>query len=162
MSILVLGCSNLDRQDDGVAWHVLACLVKDYGFPNPETIDTDEYCEEKGIHFLYQLQLLPEIASELSNYDYAVFIDAHNGVVPNEVNLTVMDPVFQSSPLTHHLTVNSLLYIAQKLNGKYPKSILVSIRGYEFKFTQQLSPQTQELVPIAVNKIQDWIKSLPL
>ncbi len=160
MSILVLGYGNLDRQDDGVAWHILASLLREYGFPTPESIDIDEYDKEKGIHFLYQLQLLPEIASELSNYDHAIFIDAHNGVIPNEVDLIDVDPGFQSSPLTHHLTVNSLLYIAQNLNHKYPKSILVSIRGYEFKFTQNLSRQTQELVPIAVEKIQDWINSL--
>jgi len=159
MTLLVLGYGNLDRQDDGVAWHVLSQLMQVYGLPKPTSIDVDEYFKEKDIHFLFQLQLLPELAYDLDRYDYAVLIDAHTGAITNEVNVENVIPDFQSSPLTHHLTANSLLAISKQIHQKYPQAILVSIRGYHFTFTQQLSPQTSELVPIAVAKIEDWMNN---
>jgi hydrogenase maturation protease len=157
MTTLVLGYGNLDRQDDGVAWHVLGSLMKMYGHPIPDSIDIDTFDRQNDIYFYYQLQLLPELADDLSKYDGAVFIDAHTGSIPNELEIVTVNPSFQSSPLTHHLTVNSLLYIAQSINIKIPETLLVSIRGYEFKFSQQLSQKTRELVPIAANKIHKWI-----
>lgn len=157
MTTLILGFGNPDRQDDGVAWHVLRELMVSYGLPKPETLDIDDYQKEKDIHFVFQLQLLPEIADDLNKYDRAVFIDAHTGSVPLNVNVTDVKPEFQNSPLTHHLTANSLLAITQKIHNSYPMAVLVSIRGYDFAFSQELSSQTQELVGIAVTTIQNWI-----
>jgi hydrogenase maturation protease len=162
MTILVLGYGNLDRQDDGVAWHVLGNLMKTFGHPVPNSIDIDTLDQKNGIYFYYQLQLLPELADELFKYDRAVFIDAHTGAIPNDIEVVSITPSFQSSPLTHHLTVNSLLSIAQSINENVPDSILVSIRGFEFKFSQQLSQKAKELVPIAVDRIQKWIKETKL
>lgn len=158
MTVLVLGYGNLDRQDDGAAWHVLARIMEEVGLPRPDSIDVDMYFEDKDIHFLFQLQLLPEIAYDLDHYDFAVLIDAHTGAIPNKVNVEELSPKFQASPLTHHLTANSLLSIAQQMHGKYPKAILVSVRGYQFEFTQKLSSTTNELIPVAVGRIMEWLK----
>jgi len=158
MTTLVLGYGNPDRQDDGVAWHVLRELMKLYGHSIPDSLDIETLDPKNDIFFYYQLQLLPELADELNKYDRAVFIDAHTGAIPNDIEIATIKPSFQSSPLTHHLTVNSLLYIAQTINPKIPETILVSIRGYEFKFSQQLSQKTKELVPIAVDRIHQWLQ----
>lgn len=158
MTILILGFGNPDRQDDGVAWHVLRELMVSYGLPKPETLDIDDYHLEKGVHFLFQLQLLPEIADDLINYDRAVFIDAHTGAIPLQINVAELKPEFQNSPLTHHLTANTLLAITQNIHDSHPNSILISIRGYEFAFSQELSSETQSLVGIAVTTIQNWIR----
>ena len=157
LTILILGFGNPDRQDDGVAWHVLRELMVAYGLPKPVTLDIDDFLSDKSIHFQFQLQLLPEIADDLNKYDRAVFIDAHTGAVPLNVNVTEVKPEFQNSPLTHHLTANSLLAITQKIHNTHPNAILVSIRGYEFAFSQELSTQTNELVGIAVTTIKKWI-----
>jgi len=157
MTVLMLGYGNLDRQDDGIAWHILGELLLKYGHPYPESIDINTLDTKNDIHFFYQLQLLPEIADELSRYDRAVFIDAHTGDITEEIEVKRITPEFQSSPLTHHLTVNSLLFFAQSINIKVPDSILVSVKGYEFKFTQELSPRTKALVPVAANQIYKWV-----
>ncbi len=164
MTTLIFSFGNPDRQDDGVAWHVLAKLMQAYGHPYPNSIDIDERDPKNGLHFLFQLQLLPEIASDLNQYDHAVFIDAHTGAIPGEVQVAEVAPDFQSSPLTHHLTASSLLAIAKNMHGQYPSAVLVSIRGYEFGFSQELSQRTQNLVPVALEKIQSYlaiIKSNP-
>jgi hydrogenase maturation protease len=159
LTTLILGFGNPDRQDDGVAWHVLSELMTHYGLPKPESLDIDDFDPEKQVHFLFQLQLLPELADEINQYERAVFIDAHTGAVPLDVNIADVTPEFQKSPLTHHLTTSSLLAIARKIHNSYPQSILVSIRGYKFGFSQKLSPQTKILVGKAVNAIQNWIEN---
>lgn len=158
MNILVLGFGNPDRQDDGVAWHVLSELMTYFGLPKPQTLDIDTHTRDMHIHFLLQLQLLPELADDLDKYERAVFIDAHTGAVPLDVNLIEVTPAFQKSPLTHHMTVNSLLAIARELHHSSPESILVSIRGYEFGFSQELSSQTKLLISDAVDVIVNWIR----
>ena len=132
--------------------------MKLYGASIPDSLDIETLDPSNDIFFNYQLQLLPELADELNKYDRAVFIDAHTGAIPNDIEIATISPSFQSSPLTHHLTINSLLYIAQTINPKIPETILVSIRGYEFKFSQQLSQKTKELVPIAVDRIHQWLQ----
>lgn len=160
MTVLILGFGNLDRQDDGVAWHVLSELMQLHGLQKPVSIDIDEYSPDKEIHFLFQLQLVPEIADDLNQYDQVVFIDAHTGSVPSDINLVEILPEYQHSPLTHHLTAPSLLSITNQIYHKFPKSILVSIRGYQFNFSQELSPSTMSLVTLAVNKIEEWLINL--
>lgn len=159
MTTLVLGYGNLDRQDDGVAWHIVSELMGRYELQKPDSIDVDDYSSKFDIQFLFQLQLLPELADDLGKYSHVVFVDAHTGAVPNDVNIVEVTPDFQISPLTHHLTANSLISITQQIHHTYPCAILVSIRGYKFTFTQQLSPETAELVPFAVAKIQEWINN---
>jgi len=75
-----------------------------------------------------------------------------------QINVAELKPEFQNSPLTHHLTANTLLAITQKIHNSHPNSILISIRGYEFAFSQELSSETQKLVGVAVTTIQNWIR----
>lgn len=160
MTVLILGFGNLDRQDDGVAWYILSELMQRHGLQKPTTIDIDEYSPEKDIHFLFQLQLVPELADDLYQYDQAVFIDAHTGSVLSEINMAEISPEYQHSPLTHHLTAPSLLSITSQIYHKFPKSILISVRGYQFNFSQELSSFTMALIPLTVTKIEEWIVNL--
>lgn len=159
MKTLVIGYGNLDRQDDGVAWHVMSELMQKYGVEKPTDINIDINNPAKDVHFLYQLQLLPELADELADYDNVVFIDAHNGAMPSDIYFEELSPIFSISPLTHHLSANSLLSITNQIRHKYPNSILVSIRGFEFAFSQELSSRTATLVPAAVENIQEWMNN---
>jgi hydrogenase maturation protease len=158
MSGLIIGYGNPDRQDDGVAWHILAGILSAYGLAAPESIDIDEFVDNNRIHLLFQLQLLPELADVFDHYDFVIFIDAHTGSISNGIEIEEIQPDLQPSPLTHHLTPNRLLFIAQQLHGKFPRAILVSVKGYEFQFSQELSPQTAKLVSQAISTIQDWVK----
>ncbi len=105
----------------------------------------------------YLLQLVPEIADEFSGFDKVVFIDAHTGAVGEEIHLEQLSSHFQASPLTHHLTPASCLAIAAALHGDAPEALLVSVRGYQFGFENQLSPQTASLVPLAADAILKWL-----
>ncbi|PKN99596.1 MAG: hypothetical protein CVU42_07755 [Chloroflexi bacterium HGW-Chloroflexi-4] len=159
MKTLIYGYGNPDRQDDGVAWHVLREIMLHYDLPVSDELDVDFQDEERQIDYDFQLQLTPEIADDLDHYDRVCFIDAHTGAVPEEIHLEHVTANFQKSPLTHHLTAASLLAIADTLHQKVPETILVSIRGYEFAFDQSLSAITASLTRQAADIIIKWLEN---
>ena len=99
--------------------------------------------------------MTPELAETIAQYERVCFVDAHTGAVPHDVNVSAAE--FQASPLTHHLTPQSLLTFAQTLYGARPEAMLVSVRGYQFGFERTLSPLTAELAQRAAEVIVKWI-----
>lgn len=158
MKIFFLGYGNIDRQDDGVAWHIVQSLMNALNIPETINSDSEMPIVSGDYAFTCQLQLLPELVEEFAGYEKIVFIDAHTGNVPEDVHIEELSPEYQSSPLTHHMTPATLLSLAQIINKEIPPAILVSVRGYEFKFTRTLSGATQELITPAVHEILEWIK----
>lgn len=156
MRTLIFGYGNYDRQDDGVAWHVISELKSSLDLPNPERID-DDFDSTDDLVFIFQLQLTPELAESLVNFDRVCLIDAHTGAIPEDVRFSKLNPAFLHSPLTHHLTPEALLSIMQTIYQNTPETVLLSVRGHEFEFTQTLSYRTQQLVPQAVKLIRDWL-----
>ena len=154
---LVLGYGNPDRQDDGVAWHVLHALAIRLHLPAPDSYE-EEFPPNDRLDFAFTLQLTPEMAEQIAPYERVCFVDAHTGSIAAEVQLVAVAAQFQQSPFTHHLTAQSLLSMCQSLYEKTPQAALLSIRGHQFEFERQLSAETAALVPEAVEKILGWIE----
>jgi hydrogenase maturation protease len=155
---LILGYGNFDRQDDGVAWHVLAEVARRLGRTAPDSPEEEFTPDDGTLDLLFELQLTPELAESIALYDRVCFVDAHTGAVPHDVNRVVIDAEFQASPLTHHLTPQSLLTFAQTLYDARPEAMLVSVRGYQFGFERTLSPLTTQLAEEAAEKIVEWVR----
>jgi hydrogenase maturation protease len=155
---LLLGYGNPDREDDGVAWHILRALTIKLGLPAPDSYE-DEFSQSPQIDFEFHLQLTPEMAEDISGYEYVCFVDAHTGNIPEEVRLINVESDFQRSPFTHHLTAQSLLSICETLYKTKPDSVLLSVRGYQFLFSPVLSEQTAALVPEAVELVWAWMNA---
>ncbi|GAB4421757.1 MAG: hydrogenase maturation protease [Anaerolineae bacterium] len=167
--ILILGYGNPDREDDGVAWHVLQKLAHYFNRPIT-TMDSLEFDHQSGHvsspasrrlpaspDLAFALQLAPEMAEVLAQYQQVCFIDAHTGAFPEEIRLARLEPGYQSSPFTHHLTAESCLSLAQTLYGHAPDGVLISIRGYSFGYGVELSEPTALLVEPAVERIVNWV-----
>ncbi|GAP14934.1 hydrogenase maturation protease [Longilinea arvoryzae] len=157
--VLILGYGNPDRQDDGVGYQALLRLAKALNRPLPSAEDEGFLPSGQNPDLWFDLQLKPEMAEEISQYDQVFFIDAHTGAIPEEIAWREVSAQFQSSPLTHHLTPESCLSLCETLYAKKPAAILVSIRGYEFGFSSTLSDPTQALLDQAVDRILDWLKN---
>lgn len=154
---LVIGYGNQDRQDDGVAWHVLNGIAAEYeinvhDLDNPESIHVNE-----TLDLLYLLQLVPELSERISQYQKVCFVDAHTGDIPDLIKLEEIKPKYHQSPFTHHMTPQTLLEICKAIYGDAPQALLASIRGYEFGFIDRLSDPTSNLVPEAIQKINRWV-----
>jgi hydrogenase maturation protease len=157
LKTLVFGYGNIDRQDDGVAWHVLLAVMQKLGIDTSRVDENELPLSSGDYEFHFQLQLMPEFAEDLGQFDRVVFIDAHTGNVPEDVHQETILAAYQSSPFTHHMTASTLLSLCQVINGKVPEAVLVSVRGYEFEFTRTLSERTNVLADQAAQRIIDWL-----
>lgn len=154
--LLLIGYGNPDREDDGVAWHILRALTQKLGLPAPNSYE-EEFPQNEKIDFSFHLQLTPEMAEDIAGYEYVCFVDAHTGNIPEEVRLIGVESDFQRSPFTHHLTPQSLISICKSLYSIKPEAALLSVRGYRFLFSRQLSDETLGLIPQAVDLIWNWL-----
>lgn len=154
---LIIGIGNSDRQDDGVGWHILKQLAERFGKAVPE--DPGEIVEvrtEKA-DLMFILQIYPELAETLSHYERVCFVDAHTADIAEEISWVALDPEYEKSPLTHHMSPRTVLSIGATIYDQMPEAILVSVRGYQFQFERALSPRTKALAKEAIDRLWDWI-----
>ena len=156
---LVIGYGNVDRQDDGAGWHILKNLAVHLDCEFPEDPGSLVEIRTDIVDLLFIYQIFPELAETLSHYDRVCFVDAHTSEIPQEISWKVISPSYEKSPLTHHMTPNTVLSITHTIYDQVPEAILVSVQGTRFGFERKLSKQTEKLVQIASNKIWDWINS---
>lgn len=154
---LIVGYGNADRQDDGAAWHILSGIAAKLGLPIPAAPEDGYFPEGQPVDLWYVLQLVPEMAEEFARYDRICFVDAHMGTIPEEIRFVPVTTVPTSTALTHHLDPAACLELARMLYGSQPQAMLLSVRGYQFQFARELSPETTRLVNEAVDLLWDWI-----
>lgn len=159
---LIVGYGNVDRMDDGLAWHVLATLVGALGGPLPITPDDPLLIPGGRADCRFMLQLTPELAEDLARYQRVCFVDAHTGDLPAETQLVAVTPSFTASPFTHHLTPATVLALAQALYGHAPEAVVASARGEAFGFDQALSPAVAARVPTLTRDILAWLNGAPV
>jgi Ni,Fe-hydrogenase maturation factor len=153
---LLMGYGNADRGDDGVAWHILCNVATLLGRDLP-AVEVGFFPDGNDPDFMFALQLVPEYSEILSHYSRVCFIDAHTGAINDDLNMIKIDPGFQSSPFTHHLTPMTCLSLCQTIYGTVPEAIMVSVRGYDFGFTCELSQKTSGLAKEAGIRILAWL-----
>ncbi|HWQ45495.1 MAG TPA: hydrogenase maturation protease [Longilinea sp.] len=159
LKVLIFGYGNPDRQDDGVSWHILRQVAEHIGdLPLPASCDEEFANAKENVTFLYDLQLTPDKADYIAGFDRVIFVDAHTGAVPEELHDEVLTAQYQKSPFTHHMTPQTLLSFAQSLYGAATTGRLISVRGYEFGFSNELSPRTKELAAEAAGLILKYLE----
>jgi hydrogenase maturation protease len=156
---LVIGYGNPDREDDGVGWHLLDRLARRLDPLSGGMGDETWRSFNRRPDLLFSLQLMPEMAETVAEYDRVLFIDAHTGDQPEDVAWQWVEPQFQASPFTHHLTPATLLSMVQTLYGRQPEAVLVAVRGYQFGFERSLSVQTLQHIQGVEPAIWDWLQS---
>ena len=154
---LLIAFGNADRQDDGAGWAILSRVAQRLGLPFPREPEDEQPEPGMPLGLLYTLQLAPELAELAARYPRVLFIDAHTGALPADLNWQALQPVFQRSPLTHHMTAESVVALAHSAYGASPQAALVSVRGQAFGFERGLTPFTSALADQAVERILEWL-----
>jgi len=154
---LIVGIGNPDRGDDGVAWHVLRALAQQLERRLVEWDGEDLDPDEPSPHLICMLQLTPEVAELLGEYERVCFVDAHTGAYAEDLRFEPLEADFQASPFTHHLTPQACLVLAETMVGHAPRAVVCSLRGYEFGFSHALSAATAGLAERAVERIMAWL-----
>ena len=156
---LILGYGNPDRQDDGVAWHILVGVHRLLGRPVPESFEEGLWPIGDNPDFLFSLQLTPDTAEIIAGFDRVCFVDAHTGNIKEDLHMELVPGCYTQSPFTHHMTPATCIYLVEQIYHVKPEAVLVSVRGYEFEFSHTLSRKTSLLAQRAVIQIMDWLKS---
>ena len=127
--ILILGYGNIDRQDDGIAWYVLN-EIKQILSPKMTMNPGDIISPGTNLPDLFFYpQLTPEIADIAAPYDAICFVDAHTGSFPEDIRIIEIDPHYQTSAFTHHMTPGTILALVEMMHQKKITGLLVSVRG---------------------------------
>ena len=140
--ILIYGYGNVGRQDDGLGVYFAESMEK-------------WACEKeiKNIFFDTNYQLNIEDSLLMADKDIVLFADASN--IGSDFNIkklaeTEMIPSFS----THKINPQSLVYLCKKLYNKYPKSYLITIKGYEWEFGRDLSDKARRNLDSALSFIK--------
>ncbi len=154
---LIIGYGNADRQDDGVAWHVLVGIARRLGRVAPAAPEDGFFPEGAEIDLWYVLQLAPEMSEDFAKYERICFVDAHTGNIADEISFQSVEASPAASAFTHHLTPAACLALTRAIYRKTPEAKLLSVRGYQFGFSRELSPETAVLVERAVELLYEFV-----
>ena len=153
MRTLVIGYGNPSRQDDGVGLAVVNGLRRRAGRALLD--EGEDGFDDLGgpLDTLFLQQLSPELAETLAVYDHLVLVDAHLGVYSELIHRADLDPRMETAIVSHHFKPGALLALALQLYGHAPTAELVSVRGFAFDFTSELSPETAEGVALVIDDL---------
>lgn len=154
---LIIAYGNPDRQDDGAGWYVLQKIAHLRNIP--VTSYNDDFYELLGHNpdVFFTLQLTPELSDLVNAYDEVCFIDASVGSNNTQLDVRSLQAAHHLSPLSHHLSPETLLDITKSTYTKYPSAYLLTIPGKDFGFSDQLSSQALLAAEAAVKWLLDWM-----
>lgn len=158
---LVIGYGNPYRRDDGVAFYVANALRREQGLrPLEFGEDGLDDCGHP-LDTVVMHQLLPETAPMLADYDLVVFVDAHTGVIPDDVRVLPVQEEYGFQAVTHHMSPGMMLALARAARGRAPEAALISIRGEDFDFGEGLTEGCQTRADGAVRAILEMAMAAP-
>lgn len=142
--MLVIGYGNSLRGDDGVGVAAAEQLS--------ETLQTDL------VRVITCQQLTPELAGKISSVDRVIMIDAAQGDTPGKITVSQIEPDNGSATFTHELQPSTLLACSQELYSKRPETFLVSVTGYSFDFSDELSDTLTRVMPKVLARVRELIE----
>ncbi len=149
---LIIGYGNLDRGDDGAAFHVVNRLRERLGHrPLPEDDSGLEKLEADTAVFVPQLT--PELAVDAAPYHRLVLVDAHVTAEVRPVVYLRLHPEYQPPVVSHVLSPAMFLWLVQAVSGRTCTAFLVSLRGHCFALQRGLSPETSVWVDPAADRV---------
>ena len=120
---LIIGYGNVYCHDDGVALYVINNLRKRLGLRDlqPDEDGLDELGHSLDTVLLHQL--VPETIPVLSQYQQVVFVDAHQGTIPEDVRVVRVKEELGFHAVTHHMSPGMLLAMARQTHQVAPRRI---------------------------------------
>lgn len=130
--ILFFGIGNIGRRDDGLGGRLIEKLEE------LRALNCTDWPEEIALDANYQLNA--EDALLISGYDVVVFIDAT--VTTGSGAPFLVESFSPSSEITfstHAMSMGSVLAFSEELYGKKPRTYLMTLPGYEWDISDELS-----------------------
>jgi hydrogenase maturation protease len=154
---LIIGYGNVYCHDDGVALYIINALRKHSGLRElqPDEDGLDELGHVLDTVLLHQL--LPEVMPDLTHYQHVVFVDAHKGIIPDDVRVVKVQEEFGFHAVTHHMSPGMLLATIRQTHHSVPEAHLVSVKGEDFDFGLGLTEPCRLRAEVAVQRIVELV-----
>ena len=137
---LIICYGNALRSDDGVGWHAAARLAEDPRLG--------------GAKVIWQHQLTPELAIDVSKASLVVLVDASAGDEAGAVATQRLDPTpAAGSAWSHHLGPTELVALASELWSASPPVFVVSVGAANLDVGDRLSPIVERALPAVVDAV---------
>lgn len=110
--------------------------------------------DDPDVRILERPSLTPELASDLAEAAFAIFIDCSQEGPPGVIvvsPLTAPDP--HSVALVHFLDPPALIGWTRLLYGRAPQAVTVSVAGTTFEFGDRLSAGLEAVLPQVVERV---------
>ncbi len=138
--VILIGFGNEYRRDDGLGLKLL------------DLIENDRIKKIKAQELSYTL------LDDIKDFDIVIFIDA--SIEGDSINFRKIEKTNRFSPLTHHLTPEELLIWAEFVNKRSYDFYLLSIRGYDFDFGENLSECALKNLEKGEQFLKDFLNSI--
>lgn len=155
---LIIGYGNPFRRDDGVAYHIINAIRARIGRRPLERDEDGQDDLDAAVDTLMLHQLLPELAPLFKDYGQVIFVDAHAGTIADDVRVVTVEEDYGFQAVTHHMSPGMMIRLAREVSGQAPKGWLVSVRGEDFDFGDELSEGCQLHAAEAAEKIMGLIE----
>ncbi len=144
--VLIIGYGNSLRDDDAIGVHAAHLLE-------------EMYRDDPAVRVIGAHQLTPEMAEDIAEAKFVVFLDAAVGARPGEIGKTSLQARRGSAGFTHHCTPATLLLAAEQLYGEAPSAIGLTITGASFEVGKRLTPVVKRRLPELIAAVQEVVVS---
>lgn len=148
LKILVYGYGNPGRQDDGMGVFLAESMEKWARENNLSNVETDSN---------YQLNI--EDASRIAAFDAVIFADASREDIPGYA-LTRVLPSARVEFTMHAVSPAFILNLCQEVYHKAPLAYLLHIRGSEWEFLREMTPDALKNLQEATVFLQRMIRDM--
>lgn len=143
--ILIIGYGNRLRADDAIGCRAADELGR-------------YYRDDPGVEVIASHQLTPEMAQDIAQSEFAVFLDASSAEEPGKISQTRVLRQTAHVGFTHQLTPSTLLTLAEQLYGHAPEAVSLTLAGWSFKLKNKLSRRAGMLLPVLVAQAKDVVE----
>lgn len=138
--VILVGFGNEYRKDDGLGIKLLDLI------------------EDEKVEKIKVQELSYSIIDDIKDFDIVIFIDA--SLEGEDISFKKIEKKETFSPLTHHLMPEELLIWAEFINKKSYDFYLLSIRGYDFDFGENLSEKAKINLEKALNFLKNFLETI--
>jgi Ni,Fe-hydrogenase maturation factor len=142
---LAIGLGNLDRGDDGAAFHVVNRLRESLGL-RALGEEEDGLGDPAPPRAVFVRQLVPELTAEIGGFSRLVVIDAHVASLAQPLQFERLEPLPPWTAFSHVFSPAALLWLTRTVSGSSPEAFLISLRGHDFSPGRRLSAETAGLI----------------
>jgi hydrogenase maturation protease len=147
--VLILACGNSLRSDDGIGpW--LADWAEHHFAAQPE------------IRVIFRQQWTPDIAEDIANAEFVLFIDCSIESAPGSIQLRPVEPsTSQQGLATHHQGAPELLALARELYNSSPSNAhLKTIGAGSTELGEEFTEPVRAALPNACVLIEQTVTDL--